>query len=304
MTTESKELALNDREFELFIRGARRLDCELQSQEAVFIGFVGGRLGLRPGEICHICEDWIDWRERMIVIPRHDECTKGKDGGLCGSCWQSVRQRVEHAEMTLEEARLEVLQDVLGAKLPGHIQSQIRASHFAAIEGQLDAASLERQLEEILDSADAVGGRDELLDALNTAARELMADEVISKEEAAEEMWTPKSEEGARKVPFDFSARAELVVEEFFDRFSNWPESQSTINRRVDKVLENVDEFSVDTTTPHGLRATAASSAVSHGLGPLALQSMFGWADISTARNYVAASPENTQRQLHQIYST
>jgi len=74
------------------------------------------------------------------------------------------------------------------------------------------------------------------------------------------------------------------------------PESQTTINRRV-------DEFDRETTTPHGLRATAATHASARGLNPLALQAMFGWADISTARNYVAQSSENTQRQLHQIYS-
>jgi len=43
--------------------------------------------------------------------------------------------------------------------------------------------------------------------------------------------------------------------------------------------------------------------ASARGLGPLALQAMMGWADISTARNYVAQSSENTQRQLHQIHS-
>jgi len=94
-----------------------------------------------------------------------------------------------------------------------------------------------------------------------------------------------------------------MIVEGFFDRFQQWPESQTTINRRVHTVLENVDEFDRETTTPHGLRATAATHASARGLNPLALQAMFGWADISTARNYVAQSSENTQRQLHQIYS-
>ena len=303
MATESRELALTDREFELFVRAARRLNCDLKSQEAVFIGFVCGRLGLRPGELVHIHEDWIDWRNRMIVIPAYDGCLKGKDGGLCGSCWQAVRQRVDYAAMSLEEARLEVLQDALGPELPGHVRSQIRTIHFAAVEGDLDRDAVERQLEHVLETADAVGDRDAVLNALNSAARDHMEAEVISQEEAAEEMWSPKTENAARKVPFDFSARAELVVEEFFDRFDEWPESQTTVNRRVDTVLQEVDEFTVEKTTPHGLRATAASFAAGRGLSALALQAMFGWADISTSRNYVASSPRNTQRQLHQIYS-
>jgi integrase len=130
-----------------------------------------------------------------------------------------------------------------------------------------------------------------------------MDDATITTDEAAALEWSPKNPNASREVPFDFDPRAELVVENFFDRFDQWPESQTTINRRVDTVLERVDEFDTDTTTPHGLRATAASHASARGLSPLPLQSMFGWADISTARNYIASSSENTQRQLHQIYS-
>lgn len=62
-TTMSKELALDDREFELFVRGAQSLECDLRSQETEFIAFVLGRLGLRPRELCHIHEGW---RRRMI----------------------------------------------------------------------------------------------------------------------------------------------------------------------------------------------------------------------------------------------
>ncbi|WP_336358980.1 tyrosine-type recombinase/integrase [Haloarcula sp. CGMCC 1.6347] len=303
MTTESKELALTDREFELFVRGAQSIKCDLRSQETEFIAFVLGRLGLRPGELCHIHEDWINWRRRMIEIPQHDPCTKGKDGGLCGSCKQAVRQKVEYAELSLEEARMEVLQDAIGEKLPRHVRSQIQGLHFAAVEGDLDHEDVERQLELILDDAEAVGNHEAIVDALDSAAREHMEEATITTEEAAAMEWSPKNPNASREVPFDFDPRAEIVVEEFFDRFEKWPESQTTINRRVDTVLERVDEFDVDKTTPHGLRATAATFASSHGLGTLALQAMFGWSDISTARNYVATSSENAQRELHQIFS-
>jgi len=299
----SKELALDDREFELFVRGAQNIGCDLRSQETEFIAFVLGRLGLRPGELCHIREEWINWRRRMIEIPKHDPCTKGKDGGLCGSCKQAVRQKVDYAELSLDEARMEVLQDAIGDRLPRHVRSQIQGVHFAAVEGDLDRDDVERQLEMLLESAEAVGNHDAILEALDQAAHEHMEEATITMDEAAALEWSPKNPNAARDIPFDFDPRAELVVENFFDRFDEWPESQTTINRRVDTVLEDVEEFDKDTTTPHGLRATAASHASARGLGPLALQAMFGWADISTARNYVAASSENTQRQLHQIYS-
>jgi len=303
VTTESKELALTDREFELFVRGAQSLECDLRSQETEFIAFVLGRLGLRPGELCHIHEDWVNWRRRMIEVPKHDPCDKGKDGGLCGSCKQAVRQKVDYAELSLDEARMEVLQDAIGERLPRHIRSQIRGVAFAAVEGDLDRDDVDRQLELLLESAESVGNHDAVLEALDSAARDHMDEATITTDEAAALEWSPKNPNAAREVPFDFDPRAELVVEDFFDRFDEWPESQTTINRRVDTVLERVDEFDTDTTTPHGLRATAASHASARGLSPLPLQSMFGWADISTARNYVASSSENTQRQLHQIYS-
>lgn len=303
MTTESRELALDDREFELFVRGCRNLDCELKRQEATFIAFVLGRLGLRSGELCHLHRDWIDWRRRMIEIPAQWDCTKGKHGGICGSCRQAAKQKVEYAAMSLEEARLAVLQDALGNQLPGHVRSQIRTVNFAAAHGQLTEDAMERQLEQTLQSADVVGDRDELLAALDSAARTHINEETVTYETAAGEMWKPKTSNAARRVPFDHDARAEIVVEEFFDRFDQWPESQSTINRRVDEVLRAVPEFTVETTTPHGLRATAATHIASRGLEALPMQAMFGWSSISTARNYVANSPENTQRQLHQIYS-
>jgi len=300
--TESRELALDDREFELFVRAARQLDCDLKSQEAVFIAFVCGRLGLRSGELTHLHEDWIDWRRRMIKIPAQRNCTKGKDGGICGSCWQSVRQKVDHAALSLPEARLEVIQDALGSQLPGHVRSQIRTTHYAAVHGELDEDAMERQLKQVLTTADSVGDRDALLEALDSAARDHIEEETVGVEESAEEMWMPKTENAARRVPFDFEPRAEIVVEEFFDRFQQWPESQTTVNRRVNEVLREVNDWTTDKTTPHGLRATAATHVAGRGIEALPMQAMFGWADISTARNYVANSPENTQRQLHQIY--
>lgn len=73
--------------------------------QARFAILVGGRLGLRAGEIAHLDEDWVDWRRNMIEIPRHDPCTKGQDGGPCGYCRQAAKQRVDHnPELTFDEA--------------------------------------------------------------------------------------------------------------------------------------------------------------------------------------------------------
>lgn len=104
MTRHSKDDALDDREFEHLLEGARALP-EPRSFDARFIVLVAGRLGLRGGEIAHMRESWINWRKNCIEIPRYQECTKGKDGGLCGYCIQRAEQKAEaDTPMTYEEA--------------------------------------------------------------------------------------------------------------------------------------------------------------------------------------------------------
>jgi hypothetical protein len=42
----------------------------------------------------------------MICIPRHQECTGGRDGGQCGYCRRKAAQKVEHNEdLDLEAAQ-------------------------------------------------------------------------------------------------------------------------------------------------------------------------------------------------------
>jgi integrase len=105
----SKEDALNTRQFELLMDGAAELARSDYYYDAdpEFIIYTLGRLGLRRGELVHLREEWINWREKMIEIPAHDPCDFGKDGAICGYCEQLARQRVEYADgdLTLEEAR-------------------------------------------------------------------------------------------------------------------------------------------------------------------------------------------------------
>lgn len=71
------------------------------------------------------------------------------------------------------------------------------------------------------------------------------------------------------------------------------------INRRVDELVETAG---METNCyPHALRATAASYLAGRGMSTLSLQSMFGWSDPSTARNYVARSADHAERELHMI---
>lgn len=92
--THSKENALNEREFELLYEGAQKIDG-YQGLEAQFIVLVAGRLGLRAGEIAHMQSDWVNWRDKLIEIPAHQTCRKGKGDSLCGSCRQLMEQCIE-----------------------------------------------------------------------------------------------------------------------------------------------------------------------------------------------------------------
>jgi len=105
----SKEDALNERQFECLLEGARELRSSdyYYKPDPEFIIIALGRLGLRRGELVHLREEWIDWRNKMIEIPAHDDCDFGKGGDICGYCEQLARQRAEYAgnDLSIEEAR-------------------------------------------------------------------------------------------------------------------------------------------------------------------------------------------------------
>ncbi|WP_255356218.1 tyrosine-type recombinase/integrase [Haloarcula sp. CBA1127] len=213
---------MDDREFELLLEATYRMDDDYFGLESRFIVLAAGRLGLRSGEICHMREEWLNERRRMIVIPAHQSCQKGKDGGICGACEQSARQKAEHNDdVDLEQAR--------------------------------------------------------------------------------ESMWSPKTSAAAREVPFDAEPRAELAVERYLDKYGRFQASQTAINRRVTRAAEIAEELDPDMVTPHGLRATAATRFASRGLDTVALQSMFGWSNLSTAHNYIRRSGEATARAIRDI---
>lgn len=108
-TRNCKENALDFRDFELFVEGTRNIDDtyhDYYGLQARFIAFVCGRLGLRPGELAHLQEDWIDWREKIIEIPSYEACTKGRKRDHCGFCEKGAKQlRDTHDHISLDEAR-------------------------------------------------------------------------------------------------------------------------------------------------------------------------------------------------------
>jgi len=303
VVTHSKELALDDYEFEHFVGGAKSIDDRLQRLEAEYVAFVGGRLGLRAGEILHSQEDWVNWRKRRIEIPYHESCTKGRGDGCCGYCSQQARQMSEYSELSLAEARLEVLQEQLSdiPHVPGDVRRQLQTAHIVHIDSDLSKDALDRQLESIVENAATVDDAEAFRAALDEVAEKHRDENQISVEEAEAQAWRAKTENAEREVPFDWCPRAEIAIERFFDVFDQWNKSMSALRRRLDKSLELADGLEVGDTSPHGLRATAASHVAGKGLKAPALQAMFGWSQISTAQAYIASSPDNTQSQLNQL---
>ena len=207
MVQHSKEFALDAHEFERYIEGCRRIDDKIQRVEALFVGFIAGRLGLRAGEILHLSESWIDWRNRMIDIPAYDPCTRGDDGGPCGYCRAQARQTADRSELSLQEARLEVIQQKLLGQLrsiPGHVRRQLSTAHIVAIDSDLDEDAIEKQLYGILSSCESVDDADAFVDALDELARDYQAENQRTVEQVLDRQWNPKTENANRSVPFDW----------------------------------------------------------------------------------------------------
>jgi integrase len=101
-TNHCKNDALSEREFELLVEGAREMDG-YRRVEAEFLVFAAGRLGLRRGELTHLRTDWVDHREKLVRVPGHQPCTKGKDGGMCGHCRQLIEQAAEVNDIAVEK---------------------------------------------------------------------------------------------------------------------------------------------------------------------------------------------------------
>lgn len=128
-------------------------------------------------------------------------------------------------------------------------------------------------------------------------------DDVLSYEEAVARRWQSKTDAAARSIPFDFDSRIEITLERYFEQFDEFQTSKSGVDRRLAKAVEHVDTLNIQQIYPHCLRATAASYHASRGLDAISLQSLMGWADLSTAHRYVRRSGDRTRKALQSAHS-
>lgn len=129
----------------------------------------------------------------------------------------------------------------------------------------------------------------------------LSYDDDLTMEEALDQRWEPKTPNSVRAIPFDFHPFTESVISEFFKIYDHYPRSRVSVNRRVDRVLEAAG-FDTGEAYPHSLRATAASWHAYRDLPPVALQSLFGWKNISIAQKYIRLSGNATAKALAEAH--
>ena len=223
MRQQTREKALTERQYERLLIGAMRIEDPEQAMETRAMLLIGGRLGLRPGEVTHLDASWINRRREMLSIPSRDPCSKGRDDDPCGYCRQAARQQVKHDDS--------------------------------------------KEFEEVVDN-----------------------------------YWNPKTDAAVRDVPFGWDQRISVAIEWLIDTHGGWPYSFSTLQRRLEMALEKAEALESDDTSLHGLRGTAASYHAGRGLDSGPLQSMFGWSDLATAKNYIAVDGEMTARALGEVH--
>jgi len=135
---------------------------------------------------------------------------------------------------------------------------------------------------------------------LEPAGREAV-DAHVSEEQMYHRQWTPKTEAASREIAFDAVTRADIVIHRFFDRFDEWPHSIQAVNRRVKRMARKADGVDPDDLYPHALRSTAANFWAAHQIGPHALKSLMGWAQLSTSRAYISDNGERTAQAMRDV---
>jgi integrase len=263
---QDKNDRTHSREFSLSQREFENLiqvTYEMESPydlECRFILFLAGKLGMRSGEITHLKEEWVDWSNNVIKIPSFERCEKGTNEGE-----------------VCGSCRLLIKKHLRKTNLTKREAKKAILYHYS--DEELGHMTEDRMMEEIT--------------SLRSQVNETYS-------EVREQCWSPKTENGARKIPFDFDVRIEMLLESFFEEYSEWSKSKATVNRRVKRMKEQSDiEKRI---FPHSLRATAASFHAARNISPHALMSIMGWSDIGTARAYINANEEKAQKEIRGKY--
>lgn len=217
------ENALSDYEFRQLKRAARegvkkdfRLRCE-------FILLTAGELGLRPSEISHMSEEWIDWETSEINIPEYDSCESGKNGDFCGYCKLRARKAAEH-------------------------------------------------------------------------------NDDVTYEMALRERWKPKDPASARTIYFGWSDELLDLFDRFFLEYDSYPDSRTSINRRIDRIVDAAPRIENKEINPQSLRGRTALFHAKEGMGAYHLMQFMGWTQLKPAMEYVEVVASDLKTELKRVH--
>jgi len=117
------------------------------------------------------------------------------------------------------------------------------------------------------------------------------------------ERWKPKTEAAIRTVPFHYSDEIQMIYREFFNKYDEWPRSRVSVNRRVDRIIENSDlNRNSDTVNPQTLRACAANYHAKCGMNPEALADLMGWSNKRTALKFYQQYNDGVRSELSRCH--
>lgn len=121
----------------------------------------------------------------------------------------------------------------------------------------------------------------------------------FSKENVAKTRWVPKTNAGARTIPYGFNPLFENIINEFFQKYECWPFNVSRIFKRIKAlgILAGIPNLH-----PHALRSTAATRFANDGMTEQPLMKIMGWDSEEMARFYVNKAQIKVQEHLERIY--
>lgn len=96
MAALSPATALSAEGFYSLYLGGLAIDDEQRRRDACYVLLLMGRLGLRPAEIGHLHDGWIDWARGDLHVPAHDPCA-------CRNCWETASERSQDTDRSVEE---------------------------------------------------------------------------------------------------------------------------------------------------------------------------------------------------------
>lgn len=76
--------------YSLYLGGLAQED-EQDRLETCYTLLLVGRLGMRPGEVLHLHDGWVNWDRGEIHVPARDPCA-------CRACWQQAQMRQQQGD--------------------------------------------------------------------------------------------------------------------------------------------------------------------------------------------------------------